>query len=426
MALGGGTFISQNKVLPGTYINVVSAALDKNESARGIATIPLELDWGPEKKVFRVESTEFVKDAQKIFGYRHDDKSLWPVREIFKHAKAVYFYRLNSSENKASNAFAEAKYSGKRGNDIKIIIKNNIDDDKKYDVTTVLGAIIVDKQTVSNASELQDNDYVAFKQETTLAETVGTALSGGNNGTVTGMSHKEYMDAMESYTFNTMGVMTGDEDVKKVYAEYVKRMRDELGIKFQCVLYKSASDFEGVINVKNSTEIIPWITGMQAECEINRSCTNMLYDGELEVDGGYTQSELEMSIKDGEFVLHKCGTEIRVLMDINSLTSVAEDKNELFASNQTIRVIDYLATEIANLFNGKYIGKVLNNDNGRASLWADIVAIHKELMSIGAIEDFSDSDITILKGEGKRAVTINDNITVVGTMEQLYMTVAVQ
>lgn len=45
MAFGGGTWITQNKVLPGAYINVVSAGIASAAlSDRGIATMPLELD----------------------------------------------------------------------------------------------------------------------------------------------------------------------------------------------------------------------------------------------------------------------------------------------------------------------------------------------------------------------------------------------
>ena len=47
MALGGGTFVTQNKKLPGSYINFVSAAkASATLSERGYATMPLELDWG--------------------------------------------------------------------------------------------------------------------------------------------------------------------------------------------------------------------------------------------------------------------------------------------------------------------------------------------------------------------------------------------
>ena len=62
MALGGGTFISQNKALPGSYINFVSAARAQAAlSERGVATMPLILDWGQDGEVFAVTAEEFQK-----------------------------------------------------------------------------------------------------------------------------------------------------------------------------------------------------------------------------------------------------------------------------------------------------------------------------------------------------------------------------
>ena len=77
MALGGGTFTAQNKVLPGAYINFVSAAsANTNLSDRGVATMPLELDWGAEGKVFEVTNEDFQKNSMKIFGYAFDDPKM--------------------------------------------------------------------------------------------------------------------------------------------------------------------------------------------------------------------------------------------------------------------------------------------------------------------------------------------------------------
>ena len=51
--LGGGSFTVQNKILPGAYINFVSAASSVAVlSDRGTAAIPLEFGWGPEKEAF--------------------------------------------------------------------------------------------------------------------------------------------------------------------------------------------------------------------------------------------------------------------------------------------------------------------------------------------------------------------------------------
>ena len=44
MALGGGTFLVQNKVLPGAYINFISVPYaSATLSDRGYATIPLPM-----------------------------------------------------------------------------------------------------------------------------------------------------------------------------------------------------------------------------------------------------------------------------------------------------------------------------------------------------------------------------------------------
>ena len=103
MALGGGTFLTQNKILPGAYINFISvASASATLSDRGIATIPLEMNWGPEGEVITVELGDFQKNSQKIFGYAYTADELKPMREIFLHAKKVHFFRLNASGTKAT------------------------------------------------------------------------------------------------------------------------------------------------------------------------------------------------------------------------------------------------------------------------------------------------------------------------------------
>ena len=73
MALGGGTFTAQNKTIPGTYINFVSAAAASAAiSDRGVATMPLELDWGIEGRVFGV-SEKLNEDIRLFCGQCEDE-----------------------------------------------------------------------------------------------------------------------------------------------------------------------------------------------------------------------------------------------------------------------------------------------------------------------------------------------------------------
>ncbi len=145
MALGGGTFLTQNKTLPGTYINFVSvASASAAISDRGVVTMPLELDWGVEDEVFTVSNEAFLKDSQRIFGYPYTDDRLKGLRDLFLNAKTLYAYRLNGGGKKASNSYATAKYSGVRGNDLKISIQANVDEESAFDVLTYLGEAKVD------------------------------------------------------------------------------------------------------------------------------------------------------------------------------------------------------------------------------------------------------------------------------------------
>ena len=115
-----------------------------------------------------------------------------------------------------------------------------------------------------------------------------------------------------------------------------------------------------------------------------------------------------------------------VLEDVNTFISVTDEKSADFSSNQTIRVLDQIANDIAVLFAKKYLGKVPNDAAGRISLWNDIVKHHTELQDIRAIEDFTGDNVTVEQGDTKKAVVVNDYVTPVNAMAQLYMTVWVQ
>ena len=245
---------------------------------------------------------------------------------------------------------------------------------------------------------------------------------------------QKYLDKIESYTYNTMGVVVTDDTTRGLFNSFVKRLRDEMGIKFQLVLYQYASaDYYGTISVKNKVlddgwseaALVYWVTGVSAGCEVNKSNQNKKYNGEFTVDTDYTQTDLQKAIDAGEFMLHKVGSDVRVLEDINTMVTTSDTQGDVFKDNQTVRVIDQIANDIAVLFNTKYLGVVPNDAAGRTSLWSDIVQHHEQLEEIRAIEDFADSDVVVEQGNTKKSVVVTDAVTVVNAMSKLYMTVTV-
>ena len=433
MALGGGTFFTQNKVLPGAYINFISASkASAMLSDRGYAAMALELDWGVENTIFEVTNSDLQKNSMKLFGYDYTAPQLKGLRDLFLNLKTLYLYRLTSGGVKATNTYATAKYCGTRGNNLKVVISNNVEEEEKFDVSLYIDdTTLLDKQTVSQMSELVDNDYVTWKSGASLSETAGEPLSTGTNGTVNGAAHQTFLDKAESYYFNILGCVSTEDEIKSLYVAYTKRLRDEVGAKFQLVVHNKEADYEGVINVINDVEESPvsslvyWVTGAEASCAVNASLLNKKYDGEFTVKADYTQSQLEGFINAGKFAFHNVGNDARVLSDINTLLTVSDTKGDVFKENQTIRVCDQIANDIANIFNTRYLGVVPNDANGRISLWNDIVKHHQQLQDIRAIENFTSEDITVAQGDSKKAVVVYDKVTVVNAMAQLYMTVEI-
>ena len=428
MGLGGGTFVTVGeKTMPGSYINFVSASRANFAlSERGFVAIPLELDWGEEQKVVTLSLDDFRNNSLTVFGYNFSDDAMKPLREIFRHAQTVYFYRLGTG-TKAASTMATAKYAGTRGNKIKIVTTAIISGETTtgYSVKTFLDDILVDSQEVigstSTTDDLAVNDFVDWIAEVSLS--AGTVnLSGGANATITSGNYSSFLAAIEPYSFNVIGYAGTDSAIKALFAAFTQRLRDSLGIKFQCVLYQYATaNYEGVISVENNADAVYWTVGALAGCPVNKSVTNAKYDGEYEISTNYTQEQLETALKSGKFVFHKVGEDVRVLEDINTLTTFTEEKSEDFKENQTIRVIDQIGNDIAAIFNTRFLGIIPNDNSGRAALWNEIVKHHSNLQAIGAIENFSGDNVTIQEGNTKRSVVVNDVITPINCMTQLYM-----
>lgn len=423
MALGGGTFTTQNKVLPGAYINVISASGSVvTMGERGTVALPIALNWG-KSGVFTVTADEFQKDSMKIFGYSYTADEMQSLREVFKHAQKVQVYNLNDNGGVAAKCtHATAKCAGTRGNNLKLVIQKNVDNSDKFDVTLYMGTSAVHQQTVATAAELSENAFVTW-QNTELAVTAGMAFSGGTNGTCDAQSYQNALNAFESYTFNVL-VCPDSATYGTLYVEYTKRMRDKRGIKFQLVCVDVDADYKGVISLDPAqANALYWVAGAQAGCEINKSCTNKIYDGELTIDTPHTQTELETCILSGVFAFHKVDDEVRVLMDINTFVTFTDDEGEIFAHNQTVRVCDQRHNDVKRIFNKKYLGNIQNDSDGRASFWGDVVALSDQYAQMRAIEPYDSKSLTIEIGDKPTDVVGRDYIRIIGTMEKLYMTI---
>jgi hypothetical protein len=436
--LGGGVFVTQNKTLPGSYINLVSASSGISVfGERGTGVLLLPADYGTDD-IVSLTASEFNNSYTEIIGTSSvaDNEAYLAINDFFLHGSRLYLATLASDKEYATCSYATATHWGTGGNSLMIAIERDVDNEAAYTVSTYCGAKRVDKQTVVSAAELTDNAYVVFNKSAELKETAGVMLTGGKSEPFDGEALSVALGKLESYSFNAVGLLSKDASMNRLLVEWTKRMRDEVGLKMQCVIYDGEesvkADYEGCVRLKNRLAEgdymgVAWVTGAVAGAEVNESLTNTVFDSGLTViDESHTQTELEDCIANGLFTLHRVGDDWRVLLDINSLTEVSEDKGEIFKDNQTVRVCDRIATDIAELFNTYYLGKVPNDEAGRSPFKSDIAREHSKLADLRAIEDFDSEDITVMQGEKKGSVVVTDCICIASTMDILYMTVRVE
>lgn len=410
--------MSQNKTIPGAYINFVSAAAaDAALSERGVVATILPIAWHV-GEVLHVTQEEFVSRAEALFGYTHDDSALLPIREMLCEAHEVVV-SIPGDGLRAGCAIANARGAGELGNEIKIEVSFNTGwsvSNPVMDVSTYYKGEL--KETQYGVIKPKDNDFVAFTAAVTEENTY--QLAGGMTYPVFAYEYQLALDMLESERFHVLACDTTDTSITELLVNFTKRMRDAHGVKFQTVLYQQAADHEGIVNVTDDRRLVNWVAGALAGCGVHESLTNARYTGELSISPDATQVELAAAVERGEFVFHRVGSEVRVLIDCNSSVS-----SSLLGSNQIVRVLDQIANDIAVLFRDQYLGKIQNNAAGRLSFWSDVVRQHKELVRLGAIEEFTADDITVEAGADKSAVVVTDRVTPIGSMTKLYMTVTV-
>lgn len=448
----GGTFLVQNKVRPGAYINFVAVPQSlMNVSDRGIATMALPMSWGPQGEIIDILSSDLTDGSSLAkIGYSSTDVESLLFRICLQNCYRLKAWRLDTGGTKATATIGTgetalkptAKYAGICGNDIKIVIVKDDDSGSTYTVETLYKGIRKDIQSkLTSPTLLEDNDWVDWNvtQQTVFTATAATSLAGGENGTVTeATAYTDYWAKMKTETWNTMGLLSEDATVKTAFCEYIKDLRENEGVKVQgCVYDKATYDYEGIISsdqgykteVEEISEVnfVAWVTGATAGAEINESNTHKTVQDAVEIIGELTNTEIIDALQNGKFVISKLrsGT-IVVEKDINTLHTFTTDRSYDFSKNRVIRVLDEMGNTVMNIWDENYCGELDNDADGRNVYKADLVSYGNTLQGIHAITNFLGADdIEVLMGNDVDSVVVNWPVQPVDSMEKLYMTFTV-
>ena len=444
--MAGGTWTTQNKVRPGVYIRfTTNRALGLTVGERGVVTICEPMSWGPVGEVMTVANGD---DMTPYTGYDITNEKNRFLREIFRGTNrtspptTLYLYRpAATSSAKATVTVgaltATAKYPGVRGNDITIVVTEDVDNEGSFFVSTVVDGEIQDQQSAETVADLVPNDWVDWSGTGALTATVGAPLTSGADGTVAASAYSDYLEAIEPYKFDVIIYDGSDSTVQDSMVGFVNRLADENGQYTQLVAANlTAPDSRFVINVMSGvtladgTELTPqqvtwWAGGATAGAQFNESLTYATYPTAVAVSPLLTNNQIISALQSGQFILVADFDEVHVEQDIDSLTTYTTDIGVVYKKNRIIRLCNTIANDIYQQFSQNYIGVVNNNDAGRARFKAAIVGYLYQIQDAEGIQNFDPEDVEVLPGIDIDAIVVNVAFYAVDAVEKIYMTVSV-
>lgn len=444
--MAGGNWETQNKVRPGVYINFqTNEQLQLTIGERGTVAICEPMSWGPVGQVMTVNAGE---DTTPFCGYSTTEPGARFLAEMFKGTdrtdgpNSVLLYRPPASSSAEATVTtgvltATALYPGVRGNDITITITALTEPESTYQVDTLVDGIVVDSQQAATADTLVSNAWVNFSGTGALAATTGQALTGGNDGTVQPTAYSTFLETLEPYDFDVLVYDDDDATVLTAYQTFVERMVSQEGKYCQMVAAEMTNpDSQYVINniagavMSDGTTFTPqqvcwWLGGAEAGASYNESLTYAQYPGAVNVSPLMTNSQYVAAIQAGEIALVPDNGIVKIEQDINSLVTFTQTNGSVFHKNRVIRLCSQIGNDLYQQFSDFFIGQVNNNEQGRSILQSAVIAYLLSLQQQQAIQNFEAEDISVQQGNDIDSVIINLAVSVVDSIEKIYMQVTV-
>lgn len=441
--MAGGTFkLSQKKIRPGTYVNVVNGQqMTSAKPLSGIAMIPLiGYDWGPRDKWIHITAESPDAAKSQLGRSVYDDNVYMDMLSLLlENATEVWIYITGGGEKaKASVALEDgtatvvAKYPGVLGNEIKIVsVANPLGG---FDVSVLLSGSEVELfERTSGLEELSSN-YVDFVGEGTLTEFASLSLEGGtDNEEKINASVAAFLDASEKIRFNCMAFPSTDESLIAALITKIRYIRNSIGWKCHAVVAETAADYEGIYNLTNSfvykgrelpiEQAVSWVAGAAAAADYITSLTYMKVNGATALVGEKSNERANEAIKAGEifFSLDESGNVI-LEYDVNSKVTFVQEDPVNINKGRPCRVYDTLANELLLTF---IPGKFPNNSEGWDIMEGLGRAMLKQYLADGAIKNVDlDNDFLVNRAQSAGdSAYIKIGIQEVDSVEKYYFTV---
>lgn len=172
---------------------------------------------------------------------------------------------------------------------------------------------------------------------------------------------------------------------------WIKQCRNEEKKTFKAVLPNCAGDHEGIINfttediastitgqTHSAAEYCARIAGTLAGLPLSRSSTFLALE---DISGASVPDEPDEHINNGEMVIIFDGKKYKIGRGINSLVTFTTEKTEDTRWVKIVEGMDLYLDDIREVYEESYVGKIINDYDGKQMLVGAIGAYHKGLLS---------------------------------------------
>lgn len=237
-------------------------------------------------------------------------------------------------------------------------------------------------------------------------------------------------------------------------AAWIKQYRNENQKTFKAVLAHCKGDHEGIINFTtegitstitgekhSAAEYCARIAGILAGLPLSRSSTYFVLD---DVAGAEVPDDPDDRINAGELIIIFDGRKYKIGRGVNSLVTFTAEKTEDVRYIKIVEGMDLYMDDIRETYEENYVGKIINDYDGKQMFVSAIGAYHKGLLGnvldrsygnvvavdVDAQRTYLESrgtdtsgmdDITVAKANTGTKVFLKSNVKFVNAMEDLTM-----
>ena len=449
-----GTWVSQNKVRPGVYINYVFSETELiNYASNGVMAMPYTFPLNQSGLVVEVTSKSIKSKELEKYGIISGSDSYKYLTTLLKYCSKIILYSVGEGGSKArltvSGEFtATAKYNGEEGNKFAVQVLALKDEKQTFNTYYNNELVAIQTYDFKTNEMIGINDYVDIAVSgSTVTEAVATVLVGGTNDNVadTNTVLKNMFENLrcseievlavpyteDAYDFSNVEDFINDYNanhVQKVVVVYPKTDSESASKNSEFVIAiapQTANLSNGL--VMDSTMLAGYIAAKEAGADYKVDLTFDMCDDITSISE-FTNDEIEEFIKRGVMNLsYRSDRNVVIEDDINTLVLLGENQSSSLKANDTLRLLNDISYRIVSYGENVIIGKKKVTETTLNLVKAFIIGIMNEYMSEQVIVNFdANKDVQVVFGEQPDGILCTVAIQKTQSAKKLYFSIGVR